>query len=455
MLSVLATTPVTKPSATLYRPRECQTTPLHRLLINHFSEYIEQQPTDRKRITRLVEKYLSCGDLHNGFAKIRCDDCGKVNLLAFSCKQRCICPSCHQKRTILTGMHFTENISSDVPHRQVVFTIPKRLRVYPRRDWSLMSAMASEASAVINQAFGEHAGPEETKPGILLSIQTFGTLMNYHPHIHAIVTTGVFGIDGKFREVFRLPEGLLLRIWTERIFRLFLDRGVISEGLADQMRSWNHSGFSVDDTVYIPSGDRKKLQKLVEYIVRAPVSLERILRVSDDGTVIYRSEKNGCHGYPDDKGKDPVPGARRNYEVFTALEFLQQLLQHVPPKHFSLVRYSGWYSSRTRGHRAKMNGGRIDGFNLKRRSDYSRSWALMIARVYQIDPLKCDLCGGQMRVVSFVESQRTIERILRGLGLLEKYPARPPPVAGPMFREVVRELVHVDFETFISELGRN
>jgi len=37
--------------------------------------------------------YLDCGDLHAGFARIRCDACGTERVLAFSCKERKFCPS--------------------------------------------------------------------------------------------------------------------------------------------------------------------------------------------------------------------------------------------------------------------------------------------------------------------------------------------------------------------------
>ncbi len=289
-------------ASALYRPRESRTTALHRLLTGHFRQYqcsaAGEKTPHRRHIDRSIEKYLDCGDPREGFARIRCGRCGSSKLVAFSCKQRCTCPSCHRKRTLMTGMHVAENVCAPVGHRQVVLTIPKRLRIYPRRDWSLVSPMAAAAAAAVTEAFARYTGQGDFKPGIVLSIQTFGTLLNWHPHIHAVVTTGVFAPGGRFREIFRLPEGLLLRIWKERIFQLFLDRGVISEALVAQMRAWPRSGFSVDDAVYIRPGDTRGLNRLVRYIVRAPVSLERIVKLSGDGTVIYRSEKNASPALP-------------------------------------------------------------------------------------------------------------------------------------------------------------
>ena len=42
------------------------------------------------------------GDLHKGFARVKCKDCGHEYLLAFSCKRH-FCPFYHQKRVVEFG----------------------------------------------------------------------------------------------------------------------------------------------------------------------------------------------------------------------------------------------------------------------------------------------------------------------------------------------------------------
>jgi hypothetical protein len=88
-----------------------------------------------------IEKFLKCGDLKEGFARVRCPDCGSEFFVAFSCRQRCCCPSCDQKRALLSGHRLTEEILPAVRHRQWVFTIPKRLRIYFRFDRRLLGAL--------------------------------------------------------------------------------------------------------------------------------------------------------------------------------------------------------------------------------------------------------------------------------------------------------------------------
>jgi len=53
-------------------------------------------------VQEVVEKYLDCGNPKNGFARIKCKDCGLERLLMFSCKTRGFYPSCHS---------YTENIA--------------------------------------------------------------------------------------------------------------------------------------------------------------------------------------------------------------------------------------------------------------------------------------------------------------------------------------------------------
>jgi hypothetical protein len=50
----------------------------------------------RPHVMDVIHRYLDCGDLHCGFARVKCTECGHEYLLAFSCKRRHFCPSCHQ-----------------------------------------------------------------------------------------------------------------------------------------------------------------------------------------------------------------------------------------------------------------------------------------------------------------------------------------------------------------------
>jgi hypothetical protein len=67
----------------------------------------------------------------------------------------------------------------------------------------------------------------------------------------------------------------------------------------------------------------------------------------------------------------------------------------------------------------------------------SPTWARLIARVYQVDPLLCTRCGQRMRIVAFVNDAFAIRRILDHLGLSSLEAEKPPPLT-----EVLRVAEH-------------
>ena len=74
----------------------------------------------RPVVGEVTDKFLACGILEHGFARIRCDACAHEYLLAFSCKGRYFCPRCHAKRLAIWAQWLDTTLLAPVPHRQVV-----------------------------------------------------------------------------------------------------------------------------------------------------------------------------------------------------------------------------------------------------------------------------------------------------------------------------------------------
>ena len=85
-----------------YRRREPEKTVLYTIVRDHLETFLEDA---RRRdgdgypafLEREFRRYLHCGLLARGFARLRCPDCGFERLVAFSCKGR-LCPSCTGRR---------------------------------------------------------------------------------------------------------------------------------------------------------------------------------------------------------------------------------------------------------------------------------------------------------------------------------------------------------------------
>ncbi|MBD3243517.1 MAG: hypothetical protein GF331_23200 [Chitinivibrionales bacterium] len=86
--------------------RWCAST-LRRGSVQRFDEFERVYPERYQRghgywrpvVRTSVDKYVKCGDLNEGFARISCPDCGTERFLASSCRQRGCCPACDQSRS--------------------------------------------------------------------------------------------------------------------------------------------------------------------------------------------------------------------------------------------------------------------------------------------------------------------------------------------------------------------
>jgi len=62
----------------------------------------------------------------------------------------------------------------------------------------------------------------------------------------------------------------------------------------------------------------------------------------------------------------------------------------------------------------------------------SLSWRECIKKVWEIDPLACPKCGGEMKIIGFITEAVIIRRVLEHLGLWRgKTPAPPPSDRAP------------------------
>jgi len=92
-----------------------------------------------------------------------------------------------------------------------------------------------------------------------------------------------------------------------------------------------------------------------------------------------------------------------------------------------MVRYYGLYSNAHRGKIRKVGvlPSRPPIIEEEERFVPSKGWAEMIRKVYEVDPLLCPACGGQMSIISFIEDHKVIDKIIAHLKLI--FMAERPP----------------------------
>jgi len=121
------------------------------------------------------------------------------------------------------------------------------------------------------------------------------------------------------------------------------------------------------------------------------------------------------------------------------LEWLARLADHIPDPGRHRTHLYAYYANRVRGERLGEEQPRhVEGAEPPTSRRCSSTWARLIAKVFQADPLVCRGCGGPLRVVAYVTDSLATRQILEHLDL------GPPEKPPPDFREVVR--VPVDDE---------
>jgi hypothetical protein len=109
------------PTGGIYRPRNPRASPLYQCLRRHGDELDAARLIHRPVEGQVLERFMGCGDLHHGFTRIYCDRCRHDYLLAYSCKTRYFCPSCHQKRMLAYGeWHLTRRPDPPWPQAETL-----------------------------------------------------------------------------------------------------------------------------------------------------------------------------------------------------------------------------------------------------------------------------------------------------------------------------------------------
>src|SRR5579885_1346889 len=136
-------------------------------------------------------KFLRCGVLAHGFARVRCGDCAFERLVPFSCKGRAICPSCGGRRMTERAMHLVDHVSV----RQWVLSVPHRLCYRLAYDHRLCRTVLSVFVRALRSGYRRRArsqGLSGGETGMVTSVQRFGGALNAHIHFHTLVLDGVF-----------------------------------------------------------------------------------------------------------------------------------------------------------------------------------------------------------------------------------------------------------------------
>jgi hypothetical protein len=225
--------------------RDPQSTLLHQAVRGHLATFLAEA-ADRGGLPRFVERdftrYLACGVLAHGFARLACAGCRAEVLVPFSCKTRGVCPSCNARRAHDTAIHLVERVLPRAPYRQWTLSLPVALRFCLARDTRLLSEVLGlfvRALFAFQWRTARRLGAVRPLPGAVAFVQRFGSALQLTPHFHVLLPEAVFeAVDGQPARLHPLPrpthaevERLTVRV-ARRVLALLRARGVLEEEVA-------------------------------------------------------------------------------------------------------------------------------------------------------------------------------------------------------------------------------
>lgn len=347
----------------------------------HWNRFKEKYGTRiRPIVIKEVEKFRGCGNPENGFKLFVCEGCHDVRRVPYRCKGR-FCTTCSVGESEEWSRLLAEDVLQ-VNHRHVIFTIDEGLRDIFLLHRHLLKDFMDEAARLVIEFFQKKA---KVTPGIIAGLHTFGSRVNFNPHVHLLVTMGGMTKKGEWKGYDFLPFEMLRKQWQTVVLKL-IRRGV-TEQEKKRIQPRLQKAFSKNGKGFYVHAPKQKgnvkeqLRYIGRYIRRPAIGLNRI--EAYDGQMVTF------------KYVDKTDGLEKTESV-TVEEFIARLTRHIPDEQFKTIRHYGMYSRRIKNLCKKV---------LAAWQTISRKWILSIKKTLrrktwrerivesgQKDPMICPHC---------------------------------------------------------------
>lgn len=293
--------------------------------------------------TSVFDQLSRCHTAKMGYHRLKCDaeNCQKEQFQYHSCGNR-HCPNCGGlKREQWIDNRMGELLPT--PYYHLVFTLPHELNPLIIRNRKALFQLLFDAASQTIMNHGRMPNYLGADCGITMVLHTWGQQLNFHPHVHCIVTGG--GFDGqkwveakRKNDNFLFPEPSLSKMYKAIFLKELQKMDLQTQGLdlgniineVDKKR-WN---------VYAKApfgGPSQVVEYLGRYTHKIAITKHRIVSVTDTH-VNFRY-------------KDYADGDKTKLLSLSRDEFLRRFERHILPKRFTKIRHYGFmqnHGKRTR-----------------------------------------------------------------------------------------------------------
>ncbi|MCB1094194.1 MAG: transposase, partial [Verrucomicrobiae bacterium] len=280
-----------------------------------------------------------CRDGGLGYNQATCIDCDHQQWFASSCGDR-HCPKCLGPRQL----NWSDNVCRrlpDCPHFHVVFTMPEPIHEFFELNYRIASELLFAAAGETLKKF--QTNNWKMNSGFLAVLHTWGQRLNWHPHLHVLVSSGGMDLStGRWkatRKDYMFPVKSMSRVmrgeFLRRLEELEEDEGVVwPEELEspEQRRNWRLRLACANWNIFSRAtlgNTRAVVRYLARYTSRIAISNQRITQVdAEQRTVTF-------------EWKDYRNGGSTRETTMEGGSFLRQFTRHLVPKGLRRIRYFG------------------------------------------------------------------------------------------------------------------
>lgn len=336
---------------------------------------------------------ISCKTGRLGINVSICPDCGYMKFHHNSCRNR-NCPNCQAVgKEMWVDARRSEVI--DTPYFHVVFTLPHELNPLIYCNQKLLYTLLHSCCAGTLLELSANPKYLGAVPGIIQVLHTWNQELNYHVHMHCIISGGGLTKDHsirKSRDHFFIPVHVLRDKFKGKFLaglNTIYDSGKLSFSSSckaledpDSWKSFRDSLYKKDWCPYIKetfNGFGNAIDYLGRYTHKIAISNSRLLSVTESHVSFSARAKK--------------PGDPRRVITLLHEEFIRRFLLHVLPSGFQKIRYYGLLNNRMKSKNLKLIF-RIQGHQRFKRRYIGLSMAELLKAAWDIDVHACPQCGG-------------------------------------------------------------
>ena len=335
---------------------------------------------------------LNCKSGTLGYNLSQCEECGHMEFHNNSCRNR-NCPNCQAAlKEVWVDKRRAEVI--DAPYFHVVFTLPHELNPLIYCNQKLLYSLLHRCCAETLLELSSDKKYLGATPGIIQVLHTWNQELDYHVHMHCIISGGGLTKEHKIRRSnskFFIPvhvlrdkfKGKYLALLQELYENMELTFSSSCKELQNsyQWKTWKDNLYKKDWCPYIKetfNGFGNAIEYLGRYTHKIAISNNRILSVTEDNVTFSA------------RGKRPEDPKRTI--TLKNTEFIRRYLMHVLPSGFQKIRYYGFLNNRMKSKNLKLI------FTLQGHQRFKRRYADMtiaelLKAVWNFDISICPECG--------------------------------------------------------------